>query len=319
MAGILNNKERVMDFAITQEGKRQAGIGEMRIRYATFTDLHTFYETSGSLEIPKLAADASDRIFFETYNRYQDVIVPELEAGYSLRPFRTKDFEVVGGTLTSGTVNTGISNHPNILSGSELSSNIGTVLNGITQNFTDQRIVGSIDEFSLYQNVIVTPTTGTFKLSNTTQFLRASSATQKTLLEEIPSLFSDRRFADFPNFKFLPPVNRPRPGDTEKQPIGNYPRLNEQEIISLDELEQSLVGKQKVDFQFSETSRSNNLVVQFFEQDTSGVEKLSVVDFGEFEDDDPNSPGKRVLYIGKVVRDGFGSETFLCIFTVVID
>jgi hypothetical protein len=193
------------------------------------------------------------------------------------------------------------------------------VLNGITQNFTDQRIVGSIDEFSLYQNVIVTPTTGTFKLSNTTQFLRASSATQKTLLEEIPSLFSDRRFADFPNFKFLPPVNRPRPGDTEKQPIGNYPRLNEQEIISLDELEQSLVGKQKVDFQFSETSRSNNLVVQFFEQDTSGVEKLSVVDFGEFEDDDPNSPGKRVLYIGKVVRDGFGSETFLCIFTVVID
>ena len=319
MAGILNNKERVMDFSITQEGKRQAGTGEMRIRYATFTDLHTFYETSGSLEIPELAADASDRIFFETHNRYQDVIVPELEAGYSLRPFRTKDFEVVGGTLASGTVNTGISNHPNILSGAQLSDNIGAVLDGITQNFADQRIVGSIDEFSLYQNVSVTPTTGTFKLASTTQFLRASSAAQEAMLEDIPSLFSDRRFADFPNFKFLPPVNRPRPGDAEKQPIGNYPKLNEQEIISLDELEQTLVDKQKVEFQFSETSRSNNLVVQFFEQDTGGVEKLSVVDFGEFEDDDPNSPGKRVLYVGKVLRDGFGAETFLCIFTVVID
>ena len=179
MAGILNNKERVMDFSITQEGKRQAGTGEMRIRYATFTDLHTFYETSGSLEIPELAADASDRIFFETHNRYQDVIVPELEAGYSLRPFRTKDFEVVGGTLASGTVNTGISNHPNILSGAQLSDNIGAVLDGITQNFADQRIVGSIDEFSLYQNVSVIPTTGTFKLASTTQFLRASSAAQE--------------------------------------------------------------------------------------------------------------------------------------------
>ena len=93
----------------------------------------------------KLAADASNRSFFETHNRYQDVIVPELEAGYSLRPFRTANFEVVGGTITSGTLRTGISNHPNILSGAQLAKNIAPVLDGITNNFKEQRIIGTLD------------------------------------------------------------------------------------------------------------------------------------------------------------------------------
>ena len=95
MAGILNNKERSIDFVITHEGKRQAGTGEMQIQFATFTDMHTFYETSGSQQIPELAEDASDRIFFEAHDRFQDVIIPELEAGFSLRPFRTQDFDFI--------------------------------------------------------------------------------------------------------------------------------------------------------------------------------------------------------------------------------
>ena len=64
MAGILNNKERIMDFTITDEGKRQAGQGQMRIKFATFTDYHTFYDVSGSNEFPNLASDASSRVFF---------------------------------------------------------------------------------------------------------------------------------------------------------------------------------------------------------------------------------------------------------------
>ena len=50
-----------------------------------------------------------------------------------------------------------------------------------------------------------------------------------------------------------------------------------------------------------------------------GIDKLSVIDFGSFDDDDPVSPGKRVFYVGKMMRDGNGAETFMCIFTVVID
>tara|TARA_R100000008_G_scaffold55344_2_gene33947 strand:- start:8678 stop:9637 length:960 start_codon:yes stop_codon:yes gene_type:complete len=319
MAGILNNKERSIDFVITHEGKRQAGTGEMQIHFATFTDMHTFYESSGSQKNPDLAEDASDRVFFEAHDRFQDVIIPELEAGFSLRPFRTQDFDIAGGALVSGSVNTGIMTHPNIISGSDLSVALPRVLDGITKNLTDQRIIKTIDEFSFYQQVKIAPLTGTFNIKDSTNYFRAEKGIGSCHLEQIPSIFSDRRFADFPNFKYLPPVNVPLPGATEGVPLANYPKLNEREIISIDDLLKSLKGKPNIDFEFTESSRANNIIVQFFEQDLGGIQKLSVVDFGEFTDDDPTSPGKRVFYVGKIMRDGFGSETFLCIFTVVLD
>ena len=98
MAGILNSKERIIDFIMTEEGKRQASSGQMKIEFASFTDRHTFYEVSSSagsgdpIGLPGVAEDASSRIFFEATNRYQDVIVPELEGGDSLRPFKTSEF-----------------------------------------------------------------------------------------------------------------------------------------------------------------------------------------------------------------------------------
>ena len=42
MAGILDNKLRIMDVAITEEGKRQISSGRLKIEFATFTDGQTF-------------------------------------------------------------------------------------------------------------------------------------------------------------------------------------------------------------------------------------------------------------------------------------
>ena len=93
MAGILNNKERVIDFLITQQGKRQLSDGRMIIEYASFTDMHTFYHPSGSDDLADVAEDASNRVFFESTDRHQDIIVPETEAGFSMQPFRTSQFK----------------------------------------------------------------------------------------------------------------------------------------------------------------------------------------------------------------------------------
>ena len=318
MAGILNNKERILDFIVTQEGKRQAGHGELRIRYATFTDLHTFYETSGSLTQPDLAADASKRIFFEAGNRYQDVVVPELEAGFIMRPLLTEDHDMAGGTIVSGSIRL-VTSGNQILSGSALGPALTEVLEGITKNFADLRTIGTIDEFSRYQNIELSPMTGTFSVNNDTEYLRADKGIGVANLSDVPSVFNDRRFADFANFKYLPPVNLPLPGFTDGVVLGDYPRFNEKEILTIDELMASLKNKQKQEFHFSKTSRSNNIVVQFFEQDDGGVEKLSVVDFGAFDDNEPLSKGKRVVIVGKMQFDSFGAETFVCLFTVVID
>ena len=44
MAGILDAKSRVVDFILTNEGRRQVRNGDLKIEYASFTDRDTFYE-----------------------------------------------------------------------------------------------------------------------------------------------------------------------------------------------------------------------------------------------------------------------------------
>lgn len=328
MAGILDSKERVMDFYITQEGKRQAGFGELRVKFASFTDHHTFYEKSGSADQPDLADDASSRIFFESFSRHQDVIVPELEAGFSLRPFRTADFQVAGKSVASGTFQVGFIDRLNVMTSSELPDAVPEVLTGITQNFNDQRIVGSIDEYSFNNNFSVNLSTSKFLIDENTDYFRSkeqNGTDGMVQLENLPSIFNDRRFSRFPNFMYLPPENLPPPGQLKGSILAEYPRLNEKPILTLEDLLSSLSGKQKSELSFSQTSRFNNLVCQIFEGSTQSIDKLSIIDFGTFDDDVPGSPealaspGRRVFFAGKLRRDASGAETFLCLFTIIID
>lgn len=328
MAGILNSKERVMDFIITQEGKQQAGYGELRVKFASFTDYHTFYEKSGSLELPDLADDASNRIFFEAYSRYQDVIVPELEAGYSLRPFRTSDFQVAGKTIASGTFQVGFIDRLNVLTSSDLPLAVPYLLTGVMENFTNQQIIGSIDEYSFSNDFSVNASNSNFLIDDKTDYLRSKEQNDTNgvaQLENIPSIFNDRRFSRFPNFLYLPPENLPLPGQVRGNTIAEYPVLNEKSVASLDEILQTLNDKQKSEMNFENTSRFNNFVCQIFESSKLGIDKLSIIDFGSFDDEIPGSPdalvspGRRVFFAGKMRRDSSGAETFLCLFTIIID
>ena len=44
-----------------------------------------------------------------------------------------------------------------------------------------------------------------------------------------------------------------------------------------------------------------------------------MIDFGDFEDKDPYSPGKHVFFAGKLMNDDTGDKTFINLFTVVFD
>lgn len=362
MAGILDSKERVMDFYITQEGKRQAGFGELRVKFASFTDLHTFYERSGSLEQPDLADDASNRIFFEAFSRYQDVIVPELEAGFSLRPFRTTDFQVAGGLIASGTFKVGFIDTPDVMLASSSNGQESFIsgldltvtprlLDGLTQNFTDLQTIATIDEYSTNNNFIVQPSSYTdFKIDDDTDYLRTSQSSGGVVsLEDVPSLFNDFRFERFANFLYLPPENMPMPGEAKGSKLANYFNFSESGVatassnpgdtaaevallssegkkdVKFSTLLDWLSTKQKFTVSFDQTSRTNNIVCQFFETSNLGFDKLSVIDYGEFPDENPGSPAslasphRRVFFVGKMKRDSTGAETFICIFTIVID
>ena len=329
MAGILNKKERMLDMIVTHEGRRQAAQGQLKIAYATFTDMHTFYRASGSFDV---AESADNRLFFEATNRAQDVVVPELEPGNSLRPFRTGDFIVDGHTMASGSFKVGFVERGLTLSGSEIPAADSKLLESLSDHFKDLRILRTSDAFSDTSDLILTSESTEYKMTRNTVFRRAPAGKlagpggehtySRSNIDAAPSLFMDKRFAHFPNFDYLPPVNLPPPEKDLGEPLGDYLKLNEPADQTLEDVLESLKPTKtnkiaRIDF--IDTSRDNNLACQIFEFSNDGVEKLSIVDAGEFEDGDPISPGKHVYHVGKILVDSAGAETFFNIFTVVFD
>jgi hypothetical protein len=326
MAGILNNKERVIDFIMTEAGKRQAASGQMNIEFATATDYHTFYAASGSsgtgdpLGDVLIADDATKRIFFEATSRYQDTVVPELEGGTVLRGFKTADFSFGNLVIASGSsAARGFAQRVQLLSGPEITNDAGRALRGIATNFEDQRILGEVDRFSETNGFVLASVTGSFKLTDSTKMNKCQGSNSSPNIDGISSMFADGRFSHFSNFRYLPPVNTPSTGNPNGIPLGLYPELNEPSVTTWNELQEQLKSRPYFEATFSDTSAQNNIIGQFFEFSINSFEKLSVVDYGEFADDDPFRPGVRIFFVGKVKKDNDGSETFLNIFTVVFD
>ena len=72
-------------------------------------------------------------------------------------------------------------------------------------------------------------------------------------------------------------------------------------------------------FEFTETSRENNVIIQPIEFKENDIKKLAIIDYGEFIDNDPESPGKRLFFVGKIYADSKGNTTYKNIFTVIMD
>ena len=320
MSGILDKKKRILDFIITEEGRNQAANGELRVHYASFSDMGAFYtEKSGSF-----AEDISNRICFEVNVRPQDKLVLENPPVYasdriakqpSLKPFQTKDFKI-NGTNIARAKSDG-KNLSQVLTGSEISNFADDICSSLSQNFKDMQVIGTFDPFDDSSDFEIFPESKTFTYqehSSRRYGRRVASTADPRYCE---SLFQDDRLAHLPNFMYLPPVSKLSSGDTSE--LGNYNNFNKKPIAGYRGLMDKLAGKDFVEFDFEETSRENNVLIQPIEFRNDGIKKLAIIDFGEFQDGDPDSPGKRIFFVGKIYVDSEGNSTYINIFTVVMD
>lgn len=320
MSGILDKKKRILDFIITEEGRNQAANGELRVHYASFSDIGAFYtEKSGSY-----AEDISDRLCFEVNVKPQDKLVLENPPVYasdrvakqpSLRPFQTKDFKI-NGTNIARAASDG-KKLTQVLTGSEITNLADSICSSLSQNFKDMQIIGTFDPFDDSSDFEIFPESKTFtyqEFSSRRYGRRVRSTVDPRYCE---SLFQDERLAHLPNFMYLPPVNKMSSGETN--PLGRYDNFNKKPIDGLRGLMDRLAGKDYVEFDFEETSRENNVLIQPIEFREDGIKKLAIIDFGEFQDGDPESPGKRVFFVGKIYADSQGNSTYINIFTVIMD
>ena len=314
MAGILDKKTRFMDSFLTQTGREQLAKGELNFAFATFSDYATFYESSR--ENPNVAEDAVNRLFFEAANRPQDLIIPEFDADGGM-VFPAGSFDITNGQLkridsVSGSI---------LITGQEMAVSASLAISDCVESFQDMRplrteeIAVEAAGFRLSQNQ------GEFLV--TTNLPISPGAPKQISLSNIESLWQDKRLTHLPNYQFLPPINK-----TSRKQLRAYPKLQQPAPMTWTDLSNELgagdpsgetgVGP-PVSITFPATSTDNNLVCQVWEVCSGSINKLRMIDFGEFEDQDPLSPGRHVFFVGKLFDDDGGESTFLNLFTVVFD
>ncbi len=311
MAGILDKKTRFMDTFLTDQGRHELAKGELRFSFATFSDYGTFYEAEINSPV---ATDATKRIYFEAANRPQDLVIPEFDSDGGMF-FPAGNFDIVNGQLKVLSGSTGIAK------GAALVSSASEAISDSMNSFVEMRPLRSEEPVTKTTGFALSDNSKTFVINSSKPIPKEKPNTM--LLDNAESLWQDKKLAHVLNFQLLPPVNK-----TSGKQLKSYPKLQQPMPLSYDDIRRELEGSpgnnwsgvgDPAEISFDRTSASNNLVCQVWEVTSSSVEKLRMIDFGEFEDADPFSPGKHVFFIGKVFDDDEGDTTFVNMFTVVFD
>lgn len=308
--GLLDPKSRIMDVVLTDQGRQSLSRNQFKVAYYSVSDSTAFYQSdvSGS-------SDVTSRIYFESATDLpQDVISLPVNGNRQVSYVRSTSIpetdRIYGGKMLRGTSSQ--------LTGSAFSSGINNVLSSSLENYRNNFIVGTVDDFFEDDEFEVSPQRVYFTLSDDKRY----GAMPAARVSSLENFFQDPLLSNVDNFAYLPPVNKPTDSTNVAEPLGDYASLGGNIEMTyadvVDELRTSKsIGACK-EFSFDPAPRSNNIHMQIFEQTTDQLTKLDVVDFGTHRDATSGNP-VRVLFAGKVYMDDYGMQTFVRIFTVVLE
>ncbi len=299
--GILNNKERILDTIITLEGRKQIVGGNLQIKFAAFSDRYTFYRG----DILSGSDDASKRLFFEAASLPSDQITFEADdSGRLIQNNPAGSVKVKLGKLTKDS--------SYVTDSSIYASTANGLLSSSVDHFNNLRLIGSNDFFRDDKNFVISDNEIDF--SFTDEYPISEQEIQSISIDKVDSFFQDKRLSHIPNFKFLPPKNKQNISGVGGKNLGQYMRLGQKDLLSLDELKKDLKRKEFHNIEFSETSRLNNIFAQFFEITPNEIKKLDVIDFGSFPSEDGD---EHIFFVGKIYIDSLNRSTFINLFTLV--
>lgn len=353
--GLLDQKKRLMDTILTDEGRRQLGTGKFVPAYYSFSDASAVYSpmdtfVSGTAPTDNIAT----LISFEAFPLPQDQVAYEADDTGALAVMGNNNYfsssqgtvRVISGQLVKGWEQ----GTPTVLSASNAFTSLATsIINDSGNNFRKLMILKSPD--LLYTN------RDEFKLSITSSQFRLfddmmPGYVETGKLDTTEALYNDRRLSHIDNFKFLPPINKRIPNSAATTTLGNYSSAinGNREIITYSDLKNEFLNNvvqygtvtnsrplQKQTVYFNETSITNRIVGQIFEIGDGFVTKLDVIDFGVFtirKTDPPLFPDEpspkplnpdvvtsttriHVYFVGKVMKDSTGTDKYLNICTLV--
>lgn len=321
MSGFLNPKERILDIQLTNEGKKQLSLGELKIQYASFSDAGVFYSNLDQYDSGSFETLNTKRLALEAKGRPQDTIIFEVDDSGKLKiPFSL-------GLSGSGESFTVVNGQINFASGgflpkvsASLMSEYGRqILSTSFNNYKQLSILQTSDfknentEFKLSTNAIEFNITRNSPININKEIFESN-------INDAESMFVDKRLSNLPNFKFLPPINKKTSNTVTA--LGNYPNFGSQQLISEESLTQEFLKLQSrgsyQKISFSDSSDSTRIIGQLFEINNKNISKLDVIDFGEqIFNDNGIQKNRHVYFAGKLFLDDNNTHTFINIFTLV--
>jgi hypothetical protein len=339
--GILDSKTRILDTIITLQGRQQIASGKLKAEFYSFSDVGAFYVQDTSVSA---ALDGTKRLYLEANSLPQDGITFESDDSGKLVNFKASNILVRNGKILT-----------EVTSSSELSGTYGRVFTPVQDNvfssmsdellsssldsYAKNYIIGSPDVFDEDANeFILSNGSISFTISNTSPI--PPTETQTVNIDQVDGLFVDSKLSHLPNFQYLPPINKYRPGDTTVSLLGNYANLNQKRQLTFDDVENSVKNFVEKGYSseivFEETSKTNNVICQIFEMGNGEIVKLDVIDFGLFntagqditlkerirqQKDPRKNPigSKHVFFVGKIFTDQYGVNKFITLFTLIFE
>jgi hypothetical protein len=296
MAGILDGKSRIMDGQLTLRGRADLVNGGIKVKYVSFSDIGAHYEGAGGgiAETPLLVG---------------------------LEAFSTPNDEITVTSDEYGTQNSFSGNGYGILrngyatSGSATGSIQAFLLSGSLESFDNQRLISTRDVLFEDPGLIASPSSLAFSVTDTSPF---GSEPSEAFIDDIESLFADKRLGRSDRFLFLPPVQRTISTVGNEAPLGNFYDVRE-ERINEQELEEQLSTLPSQVVNFSKYTDRSELCFQLFESSSAGLFKLDIVKYGYLEKRTASGKQRDLYFVGKLFDDGYGNPTFVSLFDLVIE
>ena len=192
-----------------------------------------------------------------------------------------------------------------------LSSSIG--------NFNRIDVIGTTDPLSDNNNFDLSGQRVVFDITDK-NVESVCALPRANLARDAESIYQDRRLSHLDNLIYLPPRNKATPSAPTGSILYNYPNNSQGEMLTYEDLENEIRFLPSREIHFEETSMDNNIVCQLFEVSGEKLTKLSAIDFGEFNSNDPARPTKRFFFAGKIFpTDKFGTKTYANMFTLEFD
>jgi len=326
MSGILDNKKRVIDVILTQEGKRQIAQGNLKIDSYTFSDASIKY----AADVASGSFDATSTFYFEACNLPQDSITFESNDDGRLLPFNNgQSINVIDGQITSYDETSDV-DVMTLVRNVDFNVSASTLLNQSLENFKNLRLIATKDQLFDTDGFGVGTSNIQFLLTDEKPI--AKKNVYKANLNNEESIFYDARFANSINFLYLPPLNKVNDNvdksnhqATKKFQLGKYPKLGKTNLegVSYKQLRSELdefssMGYEKI-ISFDPTTKQNNLMLQFFEKRFDQLAKLDIVNFGRYQTFDSSYPFATVYFVGKLLTDDNDTHTFVHLFTLIFE